>query len=74
MAMDNWKNIIKCGDVEESEWACMKKYTDAGQRQQGDAVFQQHWENWITEQDIVDIRNMGLNTVRIPLVRGTFHH
>ena len=34
---------------------------------QGDARFEQHRSTWITEQDIIEIANSGLNAVRVPV-------
>lgn len=67
MAWDTWTNTLNCSDVEQSEWGCMEKYINAGQRELGERAFLKHWQEFITEQDIIDISKMGLNTVRIPL-------
>ncbi|KAF8584224.1 glycoside hydrolase family 5 protein [Ramaria rubella] len=52
-----------CATCAASEWGLMKKL---GQ-EKGDLVFQQHWETWFTQSDVNNIKNAGLNTVRIPL-------
>lgn len=52
-----------CADCAASEFDLVKKL---GQ-QQADAVFQKHWETWFTQSDVQNIRNAGLNTVRVPV-------
>ncbi|KAK7032151.1 hypothetical protein VNI00_013325 [Paramarasmius palmivorus] len=36
-------------------------------RGRAEATLRQHWDTWITEQDFEDIKNAGLNHVRIPI-------
>ena len=43
------------------EWTFGQYVGDAESR------LQRHWATWITEQDIIDIANAGLNHVRIPI-------
>ncbi|PWN48295.1 glycoside hydrolase [Violaceomyces palustris] len=31
------------------------------------AYMEQHWDTWITEQDFINLANMGINTVRLPI-------
>lgn len=31
------------------------------------AILEQHWDDWITEQDWIWLRDRGFNTVRIPV-------
>ncbi|GJJ11684.1 hypothetical protein Clacol_005920 [Clathrus columnatus] len=57
------ESCSNCEDCAASEWSLTKKL---GQ-QQADKVFLEHWTTWFTSQDVEDIANAGLNTVRIPL-------
>ncbi|KAH8918437.1 glycoside hydrolase family 5 protein [Atractiella rhizophila] len=47
-------------DGTNDEWQCMTE-------RNAQAGFESHWDQWITEQDIIQIANWGLNTVRIPV-------
>jgi aryl-phospho-beta-D-glucosidase BglC (GH1 family) len=54
-----WANM-GCGDV-NSEFDCVVKL---GQTQ-ANAVFQAHWNTWITQADIAQMQSYGLNAIRI---------
>ncbi|KAI9839553.1 MAG: hypothetical protein M1819_002179 [Sarea resinae] len=61
MMEDEW-NSMGCSNS-KSEFDCvMALGQDAA-----DAAFQKHWSTWITEDDIQQIANLGLNTLRIPI-------
>ena len=63
IGVSTWTNKMGCTDSGyNSEFDCMLKLGA-----NGDAVFQQHWRDWITEQDFDEMISYGLNTVRIPL-------
>ncbi|KAH8917786.1 glycoside hydrolase family 5 protein [Atractiella rhizophila] len=51
---------IGCGGYND-EFECMTKNPSA------QAGFEDHWANWISQADIQQIKNYGLNTVRIPV-------
>lgn len=61
MAKDSW-NKMGCGDFHD-EWTCVENLT----QQLADTKFQQHWNTWITREDIQLIKNYGLNTIRVPV-------
>lgn len=61
MMTDEW-NAMGCGD-KKSEFDCVLKLGQAG----ADAAFQAHWNRWITQADITQIKSLGLNTIRIPV-------
>lgn len=61
MASDEFSSM-GCGGLND-EWSCVQKLgQDAA-----DAAFQKHWDTWITQDDISQIKSLGLNTVRIPV-------
>lgn len=61
MASDEFTSM-GCGGLND-EWSCVQKLgQDAA-----DAAFQKHWDTWITQDDISQIKSLGLNTVRIPV-------
>ncbi|KAL7957933.1 glycoside hydrolase family 5 protein [Trichoderma compactum] len=61
MASDEFASM-GCGGLND-EWSCVQKLgQDAA-----DAAFQKHWDTWITQDDISQIKSLGLNTVRIPV-------
>jgi hypothetical protein len=61
MANDEW-NAMGCGGT-PSEFDCVLKLgQDAA-----DAAFQKHWGSWITQQDLVNMLDLGLNTIRVPV-------
>jgi len=61
MAYDEWDSM-GCGELND-EWQCVKKL---GQ-EAADAAFDKHWDTWITQEDIADISNLGLNVIRLPV-------
>ncbi|EHK49519.1 glycoside hydrolase family 5 protein [Trichoderma atroviride IMI 206040] len=61
MASDEFSGM-GCGGLND-EWSCVQSLgQDAA-----DAAFQKHWDSWITQDDITQIKSLGLNTVRIPV-------
>ncbi|KAM0517652.1 hypothetical protein ACHAPE_004624 [Trichoderma viride] len=61
MASDEFTGM-GCGGLND-EWSCVQSLgQDAA-----DAAFQKHWGSWITQDDITQIKSLGLNTVRIPV-------
>ncbi|CAG9947752.1 unnamed protein product [Clonostachys rosea f. rosea IK726] len=58
---DSWKNMGCYGWYDE--WNCVKALGQA----KADEVWKNHWNTWITEADIKQIKEIGLNTVRIPV-------
>lgn len=61
IANDEW-NAMGCGG-QKSEFDCVVHLGQA----QANAVFQNHWNTWITREDIQKIHDYGLNTIRIPV-------
>lgn len=61
MASDEFASM-GCGGLND-EWSCVQSLgQDAA-----DAAFKKHWDSWITQDDITQIKSLGLNTVRIPV-------
>jgi aryl-phospho-beta-D-glucosidase BglC (GH1 family) len=61
LASNEWANM-GCGAY-LSEFDCVS----ALGQQQANAVFQNHWNSWITQGDIQQMQSYGLNTIRIPV-------
>ncbi|KAL4796619.1 glycoside hydrolase superfamily [Aspergillus venezuelensis] len=61
MASSAW-NTIGCSD-QKSEFDCVTKL---GQ-EAADRAFADHWGSWITQDDINQMIEYGLNTIRIPV-------
>ncbi|KAI5866045.1 glycoside hydrolase family 5 protein [Durotheca rogersii] len=61
MAWDEW-NSMGCGNRND-EWQCV----EALGQDAADAAFRRHWDTWTTQDDIWQIKSLGLNTVRIPV-------
>lgn len=61
MMQDEW-NLMGCGG-QRSEFDCVARLGQA----QANAAFQAHWNRWITQADINEIKSLGLNTIRIPV-------
>jgi glucan endo-1,6-beta-glucosidase len=61
LAGTEWSNM-GCGAY-SSEFDCVSAL---GQNQ-ANAVFQNHWNTWITQNDITQMQSYGLNTIRIPV-------
>lgn len=55
-------SAIGC-DGQESEFDCV---LNTGQ-ERSDEAFQGHWKNWITEDDLDQMVDYSLNTIRVPL-------
>lgn len=61
MANSAW-NDIGCPD-EKSEFDCVLKLgQDAA-----NAAFAKHWQSWINESDLDQMKDAGINTIRVPL-------
>lgn len=61
ISSDAW-NDIGCAD-ENSEFDCVLKLgQDAA-----DEAFAKHWASWTTQDDITNMVDYGLNTIRIPV-------
>ena len=61
MASNEWNNM-GCGPY-KSEFDCV---VGLGQ-DRANAAFQNHWNTWITQADIAQMKGYGINTIRIPL-------
>lgn len=61
MAYDEF-NSMGCGNMND-EWSCV----EALGQDAADAVFMQHWNSWITQEDISQMVQLGLNTIRVPV-------
>ncbi|KAL5410855.1 hypothetical protein PMIN04_010490 [Paraphaeosphaeria minitans] len=55
-------NDMGCGD-QKSEFDCVLKLGQDG----ADAAFKQHWDTWITEEDLDKMKEYGINAVRVPV-------
>lgn len=51
-----------CQDCIASEYALTKANPNTADR-----IFDQHWRSWFTESDVQRLKELGMNTVRIPL-------
>ncbi|KAI6041892.1 glycoside hydrolase family 5 protein [Pisolithus marmoratus] len=51
-----------CAQCIETEFAFAKAYPDTV-----DQTFAKHWDSWFTQSDLQDLKNAGINTLRIPL-------
>lgn len=64
IAEDKWKSMgCPTDEKHKSEFDCV---SSLGQ-DQADKVFQEHWGSWVTKDDISQMREYGLNTIRIPV-------
>ncbi|TVY84263.1 Glucan endo-1,6-beta-glucosidase B [Lachnellula suecica] len=61
LAQTEWNNM-GCGPY-ASEFDCVSALGQG----QANAVFQNHWNSWITQGDITQMQSYGLNTIRIPV-------
>ena len=61
LASTEWSNM-GCGSY-NSEFDCVSALGQS----QANAVFQNHWNTWITQGDISQMQSYGLNTIRIPV-------
>ena len=50
-------------DGQQSEFDCV---SSLGQ-DAADSAFQDHWQSWITTDDLDEMKSYGLNTIRIPV-------
>lgn len=50
-------------DGQQSEFDCVS----ALGQDAADSAFQSHYENWLTEDDLDEMKSCGLNTIRVPL-------
>ena len=60
--MGNSWGQMGCGD-QKSEFDCVLKL---GQ-QAANSAFKHHWDTWITQSELQEMVNYGLNTIRIPV-------
>lgn len=58
---DEWSSMGCSG--QESEFDCV---SSLGQ-EDANTAFQNHWRDWITENDLDEMMSYGLNTIRVPL-------
>lgn len=58
---DVWSDM-GCGDY-DSEFDCVS----ALGQDKANAVFQAHWDSFITQDDLSQMLSYGLNTIRIPI-------
>lgn len=65
MVGETWRNIGCDSTLAESD--CMSKVYSGDRREEGNDKFESHWSSWITPQDIQEIYDAGLNTIRIPI-------
>lgn len=61
MMGDAW-NAMGCGG-QQSEFDCVSHLGQTA----ANAAFQNHWNTWITQDDIRQIASLNLNTIRIPV-------
>lgn len=61
MAEDEWASM-GCGSA-ASEFDCV---VSLGQ-EAANAAFQTHWSTWITQNDLQQMSDLGLNTIRVPI-------
>lgn len=61
MANDAWSSI-GC-DGNNDEWTCV----EALGQDAADKAFRGHWDTWTTQEDIQQIADLKLNTIRIPV-------
>lgn len=76
MVCDTWTNDIGClndgeycgnaDNANPAEQECMKNVY-GNDPDAGNDKFEAHWSSWITAQDVQDIYDAGLNTIRIPI-------
>jgi len=67
MLPDEWlamggENCTNCQDCIRSEFDLTRANPDTA-----DQIFDEHWRTWFTERDVQRLRELGINTVRIPL-------
>jgi len=67
MLPDEWVSMggqlcDNCQDCIKSEFALTKAYPDTA-----DEIFDHHWQTWFTENDAQRLKELGINTVRVPL-------
>ncbi|THU82400.1 glycoside hydrolase [Dendrothele bispora CBS 962.96] len=51
-----------CADCIRSEFAFVQAYPNTA-----DQKFNEHWDTWFTQDDVNELKDLGINTVRIPL-------
>lgn len=61
MASSKW-SAMGCGSS-KSEFDCVKLLGQSA----ADSAFQEHWNTWITTDDLDKIKEYGLNTIRVPV-------
>ena len=60
---EEWRKIGCNNSDHPSEFDCVLHLGQEGANQ----AFQEHYNTWITETDLDDMKSYGLNTIRIPL-------
>lgn len=56
------QNCSDCSTCIRSEWSLNKAFPHTA-----DALFKKHWETWFTQADVDHLKELGINTVRIPV-------
>ncbi|THU85502.1 glycoside hydrolase family 5 protein [Dendrothele bispora CBS 962.96] len=56
------QNCDNCADCIRSEFAFVQAYPHTA-----DQKFNEHWNTWFTQDDVNELKSLGINTVRIPL-------
>lgn len=67
MLPDEWVTMggqicSDCRDCIASEFALTQKYPNTA-----DQIFDKHWRTWFTRADVQRLKDLGINTVRVPL-------
>lgn len=63
---NEWRNNMGCGDS-GSEFDCMRDHYSGDNRDAGNQKFADHWRDWINADTVQSVRDVGLNTIRIPI-------
>ncbi|KKP00118.1 hypothetical protein THAR02_07770 [Trichoderma harzianum] len=68
MVPDTWTRVLGCvQNVDLSEFDCMRNRYSGDQRAEGNDKFETHWSQYITTDDVQQVFDVGLNTIRIPI-------
>ncbi|GME59410.1 putative endo-beta- - protein [Neofusicoccum parvum] len=65
MAGSEWNDNMKCNNAEAERQCVENAY--GGDMDVASQVWQEHWDRWITQDDINTMVSYGLNTIRIPV-------
>lgn len=63
---NEWDNVMGCAGS-ASEFNCMKDHYSGSNRAEGNRRFENHWRDWINEDTVQSVHDVGLNTIRIPI-------